>query len=204
MASFVNNDVSSGNTILASDHNEQGARIAAVLNGGIDNSNISSSAAIDGSKLSDNSVSTSKLATGAGQPGGAWTTYTPSWSNFTVGNGVFEYARYTQVGKTLTVRTKFNLGTTSSATSTPVRQSVPVTGIGYGSSPFQQIGSGIFYDASANVYYPIGVLMHSTSEISFFAWVTNTNHGVLQYLDTIPAGLANGDFIQVQYEYEAA
>lgn len=44
MTTFVNNDVQSGDVILASDHNEQGSRIAAVLNGGIDSANIADKA----------------------------------------------------------------------------------------------------------------------------------------------------------------
>lgn len=57
MTQFVNNDVQPGNTVFASDHNTQGALIAAVLNGGIDNDNIAPNAAISGSKLADGSIS---------------------------------------------------------------------------------------------------------------------------------------------------
>lgn len=69
MTQFVNNDVSSGNVIYASDHNTQGALIAAVVNGGIENENVSDSAAINGSKLAIGTVPASKLdsdATGQG------------------------------------------------------------------------------------------------------------------------------------------
>jgi hypothetical protein len=63
VTNFVNNDVSSGNIVYASDHNTQGSLLAAVLNGGIDNSNISSSAAIATSKLADDAgIGSPKLA----------------------------------------------------------------------------------------------------------------------------------------------
>ena len=65
MTTFVNNDVASGSVIYAADHNEQGARTAAVLNGGIDNSNIASDAAIDASKLADSTIDGTKLSTNA-------------------------------------------------------------------------------------------------------------------------------------------
>lgn len=42
MSTFVSNNVSSGAIIYASDHNEMGSRIAAVVNGGLDDNNISS------------------------------------------------------------------------------------------------------------------------------------------------------------------
>ena len=66
MSTFVNNNVASGAVIYASDHNEQGSRIATVLNGGIDNANINASAAIATSKLADDAgISTAKIANAA-------------------------------------------------------------------------------------------------------------------------------------------
>lgn len=64
MSEFVNNDVSSGAIVYASDHNTQGALLAAVLNGGLDNDNIAPGAAIAGTKLADGGVGSSQLATG--------------------------------------------------------------------------------------------------------------------------------------------
>lgn len=63
MSTFVNNDVSSGATIFASDHNTQGALISAVLNGGVDDANISPTAAIAGSKLASGGVTNTQLDT---------------------------------------------------------------------------------------------------------------------------------------------
>lgn len=66
MTNFVNNDVSSGAVVYASDHNTQGALIASVLNGNIDNANIASSAAIATSKLADdNGIGAAKLSSSA-------------------------------------------------------------------------------------------------------------------------------------------
>jgi hypothetical protein len=65
MSTFVNNDVASGAIVYASDHNTQGSLLAAVLNGGIDNANIASNAAIDGSKIADASITSSKFIAGA-------------------------------------------------------------------------------------------------------------------------------------------
>jgi hypothetical protein len=61
MSTFTNNNVSSGDVVRASDHNTQGANIAAVVNGDIDNANISATAAIAGSKLADASVEYIKM-----------------------------------------------------------------------------------------------------------------------------------------------
>lgn len=61
MTTFTNNNVASGDVVRASDHNEQGSRLASVLNGNIDNANINASAAIAGSKLADASVTMPKI-----------------------------------------------------------------------------------------------------------------------------------------------
>jgi hypothetical protein len=47
---------------------------------------------------------------------GAWTSFTPSWTNLTVGNGVVS-AAYSKFNKILFVRVYFDFGTTSSLTS---------------------------------------------------------------------------------------
>lgn len=64
MTTFVNNDVSSGNVIYASDHNTQGALIANVLNGGIEAENLASNA-VTTAKIADSAATTAKLANGA-------------------------------------------------------------------------------------------------------------------------------------------
>lgn len=61
MTQFVNNDVSSGAVVYASDHNTQGALLAAVLNGGLDNDNLAAGAAIAGSKLADDTITSAKI-----------------------------------------------------------------------------------------------------------------------------------------------
>lgn len=65
MTNFVNNDVSPGAVIQASDHNTQGALIAAVVNGGIENANVATGAALATSKLADDSgITHAKMAAG--------------------------------------------------------------------------------------------------------------------------------------------
>jgi hypothetical protein len=56
---------------------------------------------------------------------GAWTAFTPTWTNLTVGNGVYNTSHYTLVGKTVHVAIDFTLGSTSAVTG-DLRVDVPV------------------------------------------------------------------------------
>ena len=60
--------------------------------------------------------------------GGTYSTYTPTFTNFTLGNGTINSARYAQVGKTVFCNVSVTLGSTSSVTSTIII-SLPVTSV---------------------------------------------------------------------------
>lgn len=61
MTQFINNDVASGAIVYASDHNDQGAAIAAVLNGNIDADNLANGA-VNSDKIADGSITPSDIA----------------------------------------------------------------------------------------------------------------------------------------------
>ena len=67
---------------------------------------------------------------------GEWTSFTPSWSNLTVGNGT-QTAVYAQVNEVVVVSFSLTLGSTSSIGSGP-RFSLPVTGASY--SDYHSLG----------------------------------------------------------------
>jgi hypothetical protein len=56
---------------------------------------------------------------------GAWTAFTPTWVNLTVGNGVYNAAHYSLVGKTVTLAIDFTFGSTTAITGTGVNIQVP-------------------------------------------------------------------------------
>lgn len=109
----------------------------------IDNTNIKTGAAIVGTKFADNSiptakyqdssVSNAKLKTGAGEPGGGWDTWTPTFSNWTIGTGgsAGTVARYKQVGKTVHFYIKSTLGTSGQSVGSNPTFTLPVTSIAY-------------------------------------------------------------------------
>jgi len=57
-------------------------------------------------------------ATGLKYTGG-WTSYTPTFTNFTLGNGTITAAKYKQVGKEVTMYVRLTLGSTSTVSSYP-------------------------------------------------------------------------------------
>jgi hypothetical protein len=59
----------------------------------------------------------------------SWTAYTPTFTGFSLGNGTLSFA-YAQIGKTVHVRGRVTLGTTSTMTG-PLDFTVPVTSITY-------------------------------------------------------------------------
>ena len=68
----------------------------------------------------------STQATGLGYTG-AWTTWTPTWTGLTVGNGTV-IARYNKIGKVCHLFLKFTFGSTSSITAAKPYFTLPLTG----------------------------------------------------------------------------
>jgi hypothetical protein len=73
-----------------------------VLQGGLGNTHIAADAAIDWTKMAST----------------AWTAFTPSWNNVTLGSGETNVGRYFLMGKTLFVTADLTLGTGGSVSGT--------------------------------------------------------------------------------------
>jgi len=48
-----------------------------------------------------------------------WTSFTPTWTNLTVGNGTYDWSLYSQVNDIVFFSIRFTLGSTSSVGTTP-------------------------------------------------------------------------------------
>lgn len=155
-------------------------------------------------KVADGSVTNEKLKTGAGEPGGAWDTWTPTWSNVTIGNAVVT-ARYKQVGKTVTCRLSVALGSTTT-TSGDIIFSLPVPSIAYpGVSGLHPIGTSRYFDVSASVVY-IGDVENISTTTSSSRFFSNAGSYSGQILNTggLPIVWGNGDQWAMSFTYEAA
>lgn len=193
-----------GSTANVADYNTPLTTLQNEFNGNIDNANISDTAAIAGSKLADGGITNAKLATTAGELGGAWQSWTPTWTNFTTGNGTLTYAKYTQVGKTVHFRLRFVLGSTSAVTGI-IGFSLPVD------TNSEYVAADIvtrnvqFLDGSAGTRVFGLSILGSSSRLDVFAeGVAGTYTGISSPSSIVPFTWASGDQIQVSGTYEAA
>jgi len=131
---------------------------------------------------------------------GVWTTFTPSFTGVTVGNGTL-IARYRKVGKTVDVYVKLTLGSTSSLNASLNYFALPFN-LAYGSD-------GLTVKGGLNDASPV-TLINAASEF-------NGNNVILATLNTsgtygtnsritatLPFTWTTSDFFWYQVRYEAA
>jgi hypothetical protein len=130
----------------------------------------------------------------------AWTSYTPTWTNLTVGNGTNNFA-YKQIGKTVFVRGSFVFGSTSSI-SGGVSFTLPVNSIAYAEShsfgvcEFEDSGTA---DLGGVLYYT------STNKCSIRALKVDVTYAQWAGLSsTVPFTWTTNDGIRFHFIYEAA
>lgn len=109
--------------------------------------------------------------------GGGWTTWTPSYTNITLGNGTVT-ARYQQTGKTVSFFISLTFGSTTSITGTFPGFSLPVTAaasfnqfLGY----ITDAGVGTFnatIDCNTSTAYPCAMSSSGAYSVSTYATTT--------------------------------
>jgi len=87
--------------------------------------------------------------------GGAWTSYTPTWTNVTLGTGVVQQSAYMNAGKLYLVRIYLKLGTSGAFTGTPEFTLPDAVSMNSNYSIYGRIGTGTLIDDSAGAGYPI-------------------------------------------------
>ena len=129
----------------------------------------------------------------------AWTSYTPTFTNFTLGNGTITYAKYAKLGKIVCIEVVITLGSTSSV-SGRIGVSLPVTA----AFAANKTNSTCQLDAGA-ISGTGSMTLGSTTRIDLYAqnvagtYLTNTNTTNL-----IPGTWANGSSFSFKTVYEAA
>jgi hypothetical protein len=127
----------------------------------------------------------------------AWTTWTPTLTNLTQGNGTV-LARYHQIGKTVRYRFRFVLGSTSAVGAAPVQITLPVT-----PGDYTEFTLGICDYTDAGVANRFGVVrLVSGSTVNLL--VLNTSAVLPGVATAVPHAWGTGDSISVWGHYEAA
>lgn len=130
-------------------------------------------------------------------PLGAWTTYTPTDSQITVGNGV-RAARYTRLGRTIHMEWSLVLGTTSALTGSGAQVGLPVA------AKAATIAVGSCYYLDATVRNWVGTCRVGEVSQSLAALYQTEAAGVGSVTNVAPFTWGTGDAIYVSLTYEAA
>lgn len=131
--------------------------------------------------------------------GTAWTSYTPTTTNITVGNGTVT-AAYARYGKTIFGRFNFTLGSTS-AMGTDPKFTLPFA-LRSSSDPI--LFSGIHIDSGTSEF-PLVLIVDSTTTVAARCMNTGTSYGSLAFVSsTVPMAWTTSDGIRVAFTYEAA
>jgi len=129
---------------------------------------------------------------------GGWTDYTPTFTNFTLGNGTITHARYCQMGKIMHVRVWVTLGSTSTMGSYPT-VSIPKNAAYYGYFS----GTATLTDAGT-AYYLSNVAVNQTNA-GFGVTLTNGTYAKQSAVTSgEPFTWGTNDFFALDFYYEVA
>lgn len=130
----------------------------------------------------------------------AWTSYTPTFTNFTLGNGTITLAKYAKLGKIVTVKLFVTLGSTSSV-SGRIGISLPVTATSDNTDRAVSICGLIAGGVSATGFATLG----STTRCDLYALVANTTYVTNSNTAfNIPGTWTTGNAFSTVFTYEAA
>lgn len=201
-----------GQTADVADYNTPINTIVTEINGNLDNANIKSAAAIATSKLASDAgiiaamlgtaaITPVKLMSGTGSTW-SWATWTPTWTNLSVGNGTVT-ARYVQTGKTVDCFIRLVVGTTTSITGT-VSFTLPVTAASsYASS---QVSAGVLHydDVGTAGYVGTFDILTTTTCTPHVGNASGTYTSSAPMTASVPFSFGNADFFAGTLSYEAA
>jgi len=139
-------------------------------------------------------VTLAQLALGLG---GAWQAWTPTWANFTLGNGTND-AKYMQIGKTVFFRVVTTLGSTSSMSTNP-NFSLPITST---ATPAADLPIAQGQANSGSGARALFVKWLTTTTARLMTWDINVDEGAVT--STTPFTWGNGHKILVEGFYEIA
>jgi hypothetical protein len=139
-----------------------------------------------------------------GQTGNAWTSFTPTWTNLTVGNGTYNQSAYNLIGKTAIATVDFVFGTTSAITG-DVQITLPAA-LARKSIASLGLAETILVDTGTNNFVGMNIVV-GASATSWHIRAVNAagTYAATQTLSsTIPMTWATGDRIVFSTCHEVA
>jgi hypothetical protein len=137
--------------------------------------------------------------------GAAWESYTPTFVNITVGNGVL-VARYSQINTLVNVAFKLTLGsTTTVGGGGGITMSLPKTAVttAYALGA-HLIGTASSFDQSTGTNYQSWVRIDSSTTVAFGYIVGGGGNRYQEIFATGPMTWAVNDVLSGTFSYEAA
>jgi len=134
---------------------------------------------------------------------GGWTTFVPSFTNLTVGNGTYSYAKFKIIGKTAQIGIRFIFGSTSAITGSLVLN-LP-SNLERTTSNQPSLASGLFRDATGSLFSPSIVVPSPSNRDEFFIRANNAAGTYLTQANltsTIPFTWTTDDEIQISIMHE--
>lgn len=152
--------------------------------------------------VTDTAITPAKLQAGTGT-GWAWSTWSSTLTNLTIGNGVV-VSKYVQTGKSVDLILTITFGTTTVMGSTPTF-SLPVTASSDFNTTFQPLGTVLIEDSGTTTYLGTIVFVNTTTA-GIVAWGSAGTYvgGDVALTSAIPMTWATGDKIKATCRYEAA
>lgn len=135
--------------------------------------------------------------------GTGWTTFTPTWSGLTTGNGTYAYSKYKVIGKTAFIGVRFIFGSTSAITGN-LEMDLP-TNLRRNTSEAPSLATGIFRDQSLSAFSQAIVIPSPSSRQTFLLRANNASGTYLTSTNlssTIPFTWAVNDEISFSATHE--
>jgi hypothetical protein len=130
---------------------------------------------------------------------GLWTTFTPTISGVTLGNGS-KSGSYCQIADTVFFRVIMVLGSTTSITA-EVDLTLPTTASGYSTLDFMNVSNQV-YDASASAFYASTANIAVGNTVRVGTLNTSATYGSFSQIGNgVPISFASGDSISWQGSY---
>jgi hypothetical protein len=150
--------------------------------------------------ITDGTITPAELMSGTGSSW-AWTSYTPTYQNLTVGNGTNNGA-YKQIGKTVFLRFEFAMGTTSAIGSSPSIE-FPITASS--SYATQNLIGNVYYEDSGVTAYVGFAKFTGPGQAELMLIESSGTYGRQGSItSTVPITWGTGDYFRGQLVYEAA